>query len=133
MTGLFYCYGSGMILLWYWYIFIRLLYGWYTAHVRLKYGEDFVYFDKYLYVWSMRTILNNGHKIEIKNNSLTGKETIFYNGKIVSKKSTLTGTVHVFNVTEDGQEVQYEVEIGGKTFRTWAIVRRNGMVIFSDK
>lgn len=77
----------------------------------------------------------NGHNIEIKTNKLTGKETVSCDGKEVSSKSSIGGSIHVFNITEANENVQYEVDIAmrwhGLSGST--TVRRNGQIIFTDK
>ncbi len=82
-----------------------------------------------------RTIVHNGHRIEFRNQSLTGKETVLYDGNIVSQKSTIGGTIHLFKVTEESEEVNYEVEVNLKWHGLGATttVRRNGIVIFTDR
>ncbi len=80
----------------------------------------------------MKTIINNGHKIEVKS---FGTEKIVYDGEIVSKRISMFGATHVFAVKEDNNDVQYEVEIGTR----WHLlgfhctVRCNGKIIFTDK
>jgi hypothetical protein len=85
----------------------------------------------------MQTIMYGPHKIEIKEESITGVEKVFYDGREVSSKRSMLGTTHVFSVHEDGQNVQYEVEIGVKTVffmpRPYTTVRRNGVLIFSNR
>lgn len=49
--------------------------------------------------------------IEI-HNSLLGNETIYYNEKEVSKKWSILGSKHEFDVTENGGQVKYKIEIG---------------------
>ncbi len=80
-------------------------------------------------------VTHNGHNIEIKTNKVSGKETICYDGKEVSSKSSIGGSTHIFSVTEDNQNTQYEVEL---TMRWHGLsasttVRRNGQIIFTDK
>jgi len=83
----------------------------------------------------MRTVVHDGHRIEIPGMSLSAKEEVRYDGEVVSSKRSLTGATHVFAVKENGEEVQYEVEIGTRWhgFSAWCTVRRNGRVIFSDR
>jgi len=77
----------------------------------------------------MKTLLYNGHKIEVK---LWCKEKIFYDGKLMSSRHTLFGGTHVFQVEEEGETINYEVEI--YFFPTLGMkVRRNGILIYSDK
>jgi hypothetical protein len=83
----------------------------------------------------VKTIAINGHKLEISSTSLTAKEVIKYDGNIVSDKRSVSGATHIFNVKENDEDVQYEVEIGFRWHMcsAWATVRRNGVVIFSDR
>lgn len=83
----------------------------------------------------MKTIAINGHMLEISSMSLTAKEIIKYDGKVVSDKRSVSGATHIINVNENDEEVQYEVEIGARWHMcsAWTIIRRNGIVIFSDR
>ena len=83
----------------------------------------------------MKTIAYKGHNIQIQEMSLTGVEKVLYDGKQVSFKRTMTGGTHIFTVKEDGEDVVYEVEIGLRWhgFTSWSVVRRNGVVIYSDR
>ena len=83
----------------------------------------------------MKTIIYDGHKIEVSSMSITAKEEIKYDGKVVSSKRSITGSTHIFNVIENEDNIQYEVEIGTRWHgcSSWNTVRRNGMVIFSDR
>jgi hypothetical protein len=83
----------------------------------------------------MKTIVYNGHQIQLPGASLTGKEEVKYDGKVVSSKHTVFGGTHVFRVKEDGEDVDYEVEIGTRWhgFSQWYVVRRNGKVIYTDR
>jgi hypothetical protein len=80
----------------------------------------------------MRTITYGNHAIQI-----TGgfKDEVRYDGQVVSSRATWSGGTHIFSVKEDGEDVQYEVEYRTRWlgFGSWATVRRNGRVIFSDK
>lgn len=80
----------------------------------------------------MKTVISNGHKIEIKG---WGKEKVFYDGKEVSSKYSMTGTTHIFRITEDGEEVQYEIMIGSHWhgLSWWCEVRRKGEIIYTDR
>jgi hypothetical protein len=83
----------------------------------------------------MKTVMCGEHKIEIQDTSLTAKEVIRYDGKVVSSAHSMSGSTHIFSVREGNDDVQYEVEIGGRWhgFTAWAVVRRNGKVIFTDR
>ena len=80
----------------------------------------------------IKTVVFKGHKIEIEG---FGKEKVFYDGKEVSSKWSMTGATHIFRVIEDEEEVQYEVMIGtrwhGLSF--WCEVRRKAEIIFTDR
>ena len=56
------------------------------------------------------TLFHNGNQIEV-HNSMMGKETIKYNGEVVSSKSSFFGAKHSFWVEEDGDHVEYKVLI----------------------
>jgi len=80
----------------------------------------------------MKTVMYKGHKIEIKTLS---KEKVFYDGKEVSNKWSVTGATHIFRVIEDGEEIQYEVMIDTRWhgFSFWCVVRRKGEIIYTDR
>lgn len=82
----------------------------------------------------MKTIIYKGHKIEFSN-TLTGKETVLYDGKVMSSKHSLFGATHVFVVKEEGEDIQYEVETNTRWHMCsyWCIVRRKGEVLYSDR
>lgn len=50
------------------------------------------------------------NRIDI-NNSLLGEESVFYNGTLVSRRTSLLGSVHEFMVKENGEETSYLVHI----------------------
>lgn len=83
----------------------------------------------------MKVIVHNGHQIQLPGMSLTGKEEVKYDGKVVSSKHTIFGGTHVFRVKEDGEDVDYEIEIGTRWhgLSCWYVVRRNGKVIYTDR
>jgi hypothetical protein len=68
------------------------------------------------------TLHHNGNQIEI-HNSMTGKETIYYNKEEVSSKWSLFGTLHSFTVEEDGILIDYKVtsllHVYGVGFDVW--------------
>ena len=79
----------------------------------------------------MKTLFHKGHKIEVK---LYGTEKVFYDGKLMSSVLPLLRTAtHIFQVDEDGENVSYEVEIIAGFFTFWMKIRRNGILIYSDK
>jgi hypothetical protein len=76
-----------------------------------------------------KTITCQGHTIEI---GTLGQDTVWYDGKEVSRKNSFSGSDHSFRVIEDGREVIYEVKTRDRWFGAWAEVKRNGEVIFHD-
>jgi hypothetical protein len=82
----------------------------------------------------MRVLVVNGNKIEIDLLSLfSGKETVYYNGEIVSQMKSLWGGVHAFNVKENGVETQYEIKVGmGFPIRATVVISRNGELLYAD-
>ena len=80
----------------------------------------------------MTTIATNGHTIEIK---ALGSERIFYDGKLVSKKFSIFGSTHIFRTEEDGENIQYEIDIGTRWhgFSFHCTVRREGKIIFTNR
>jgi hypothetical protein len=83
----------------------------------------------------MKTVMSLGHKIEIPGMHPFGKEEIKYDSSVVSSKHSVTGATHVFSVHEGNEDVEYEIEIGTRWhgLTSWAIVRRNGKVIYTDR
>ena len=85
---------------------------------------------------TIMTLMSNGHKIEVAN-SLTGTEVILYDGKEVSNKRSVTGSTHIFQVTENDENVQYEVAIGIKmgffSSKVWCEIRRKGEIIYTSR
>ncbi len=79
--------------------------------------------------------MHNGHQIDFEN-TWTGKETVTYDGQIVSEKRTLSGGVHVFNVIEGNESAHYEVEVRfqfrGAGSYLGVTIRRNGMLLFTN-
>jgi hypothetical protein len=55
--------------------------------------------------------LDENTKIDI-NNTIWGKETIFYNEEMVSEKTSLLGAVHEFQKEENGHPVSYRIKVG---------------------
>jgi len=52
------------------------------------------------------------NEISVHNNFWNGVETVRYNGEEVSSKFSWFGATHRFSVEEDGQIVDYDVEVG---------------------
>ncbi|MDX1478262.1 MAG: hypothetical protein R3301_11195 [Saprospiraceae bacterium] len=70
--------------------------------------------------------------IEFHNNWL-GEETVIVNGQVVSKKSSIMGTHHHFNVLEDGHHVRYVLTTKVSSgFQVLLDLRRNGQLIQED-
>jgi hypothetical protein len=82
----------------------------------------------------MRILVVNDNKIEIDLLSLfSGKETIYYNGEIVSQKKSLWGSLHAFSVKENGVDAHYEIKVGmGFPMRATVVINRNGELLFAD-
>jgi hypothetical protein len=88
-----------------------------------------------------KTVIYEGHKIEMKFNpwKLNFNHNVFYDGEEVSSKFCTgrhlqKGLTHIFQVSEDGEAIQYEVTIKSKRFYGWwHEVRRNGELIFTDR
>jgi hypothetical protein len=65
------------------------------------------------------------NRIDI-NNSLLGEETIYYNGELVSRNTSLFGSQHEFQVQEHNEHVVYKINIEIK----WPL--RIGFDIYRD-
>lgn len=75
--------------------------------------------------------INQNTRIDI-DNDIWGKETIRYNGEIVSEKSSIFGSVHSFEKEENGEIAKYEVRIGLNLFRiTFDIFRNNQAILLN--
>nr|MDO8098660.1 hypothetical protein [Candidatus Njordarchaeota archaeon] len=83
----------------------------------------------------MTVAFYGGHKIEVHVSILTGKKKIVYDGKEVYPKRSIVASVHVFHVTEDGEDTEYKVQSAFRWHRLSARVRiwRNGEIIYADK
>ena len=66
-------------------------------------------------------------KIEFFNNMWNGYESIFVNGKLVSKKFSFFGVDHKFEVEEDGEWVAYVLTTGFGMEGITADLSRNGI------
>ena len=78
----------------------------------------------------LKTLLHNGHRIDIKT---WGTEKVFYDGRQMTSKFTLLGGTHAFEIEENGERVTYEVEISAMGWSPCVKIRRNGILIYSDK
>ena len=76
--------------------------------------------------------INKNVKIDI-DNSIWGKETISYNGEVVSKKTSIFGSVHNFEKQENSEVAKYEVKIGLSIFKgvTFNIFRNNEVILLN--
>jgi hypothetical protein len=72
-------------------------------------------------------ITYKGHCIDVHDTGY-GPEIVKYDGKVVSKKASLSGTSHVFRVEEDGESVQYIVKFSGRGCE----ITRNGVILFTN-
>jgi len=82
----------------------------------------------------MRILVINGNKIELDLLSLlSGKETIYYNGEIVSQKKSLFGGLHSFMIKENGVDANYEIQVGmGFPIRATVVIKRNNELLYAD-
>ena len=82
----------------------------------------------------MRILVVNGNKKEIDLISLfSGKETVYYNGEIVSQKKSLLGSLHSFIVKENGVDVKYEIKVAlGFPLKPTVVINRDGELLYSD-
>ena len=81
----------------------------------------------------MKTLIHNGHRIDAPGSTLTGLENVRYDGEVISRKWSILGANHEFEVTEHGEKVFYEVHIGTRwTGMASCRIYRNGELLFSD-
>ena len=70
--------------------------------------------------------------IEFHNNWL-GVETVIVNGQVVSKKSSILGTHHHFNLMENGEEMRYVLTTKvNANLQVLLDLRRNGELVQED-
>ena len=74
------------------------------------------------------SVFTNGNEIAIRNN-LWGQEIILYNNTEVSRKSSLFGATHCFEVWEERELVEYVVKLGFNVHGVSMNVWRNGEFI----
>ncbi|MFW9974827.1 MAG: zinc-ribbon domain-containing protein [Candidatus Thorarchaeota archaeon] len=81
----------------------------------------------------MATSYFNNHQIIVEKSEWTGRVTVKYDGRKVSEKlgATTLGK-HVFQVTEDGRVVQYEVNVSFGWKGEKVRISRNGLMIYSN-
>ena len=84
----------------------------------------------YRFLMPTFTTVIDGAEIVIKSSAMTGKETVIYDGQVVSERtSMLYMSVHSFNVQRGDTVDVYEVNvIGGLTGHGFA-VRKNGIIM----
>ncbi len=72
----------------------------------------------------------DGAKFEIESSSVSGRETVTYDGEVVSdKKSYLYMTVHSFNVQMGDRLDVFEVNVIAGVGRQGYVIRKNGIVV----
>ena len=72
----------------------------------------------------------DGAQIVIESSTLTGKETVTYDGQLVSEKTSyLYLTVHAFDVVTNGVRDVYEVNVIAGIARQGFVIRKNGIVV----
>jgi hypothetical protein len=80
------------------------------------------------------SMTSNGHRFDIQTNTwISPEETVFYDGKEVSRRRAWFASKHAFTVTEDGKSMPYELEV---KLNFWVggielTLRRNGDVVLS--
>lgn len=72
----------------------------------------------------------NGHSIEVVVSIWNGKESVSYDGNIVSSRRNLStfSSIHSFKVEEAGESVVYEVQILSGILTAGYALRRNGII-----
>lgn len=83
----------------------------------------------------MLTIQDEGNELQISTGYWSGREKIFLNKQCVSSKWSIGGSYHIFKNVIGGSTINYEVEINLRWhwFGKYSVVRKNGMIIFTDK
>lgn len=74
--------------------------------------------------------LDDHHAIDLELSPWSGKEVVYYDGKIVSEQRNLNifSPVHSFTVQETGENMVYEVQILAGFLSYGYAVRRNGII-----
>ena len=70
--------------------------------------------------------------IEVNNNNWTGQESVFANGKLVSKQFSFFGSNHEFQVMENGASVDYVVSVGLNWMMVTIKIVRDGVVLLDS-
>ncbi|WP_118951944.1 hypothetical protein [Taibaiella helva] len=69
------------------------------------------------------------HRLDITNSWL-GEEKIYYDGRLVSRNTSIFGSMHEFTVTEGEQETWYRIQIEYKwPLRIGFDIYRNGKAL----
>jgi hypothetical protein len=77
-------------------------------------------------------MVTNGHTLEVQLHTyFTATEIVRYDGVEKSRRSSLLGMTHTFEVTEDGTPVRYDVTTYLKWHGAGCRIQRNGQLIFS--
>jgi len=77
------------------------------------------------------SFFHNGNEIEIHNN-IWGKETILYNGEKMTSHYSFFGKNHCFSVKEEGDWVDYEVQVGFAAYGVGFNIYRNGETLMES-
>lgn len=88
-----------------------------------------------------RRVDYKSHSIDIELSFWLSWQRVFYDLHEVSRKSTIWSDLsiglfpitHLFSVSEDGQNVHYEIRYKTRSFTNRITVQRNGMVIWEGK
>lgn len=77
--------------------------------------------------------INENTSITI-DNDFSGKESVFYNGELMSSHRSFLGSKHEFSVKELGSEVRYKVDISLNGFTGIGFeIKRNDSIVMSNK
>jgi hypothetical protein len=80
------------------------------------------------------TLNINDHTSITIDNDITGKESVFYNGELMSSHRSFFGSKHEFSVEELGNEVRYKVDISLNGFTGIGFeIKRNDSIVMSNK
>lgn len=79
------------------------------------------------------TVYSGKHQIVVEYSNWTSKHWVAYDGKKVSEKFGLIRGTHIFQVIENNETIQYEVNIGVGWRGHKISVKRNGILIFSPE
>ena len=79
---------------------------------------------------AIRNVTVGRHTITVDPIGLKAKIT--YDGKLISNPSGINSALGIFHVVEDGEDIQYDVEMRARIFTVKVVIRRNGRIIYSD-